>query len=157
MGTRRCLAEYSISIFFQMASWYWVVQDISSSELISVPFSNYLNDRNFWRGSRTGAEMCSMPVVGITSGKYLDSICRANFTAKIESSSHWVFSLATAHITPSMWLNMSLYTVIMWCNVTVCLFDIHRIQYCSRLNTSMTYFTIVHSSWVVNSGRYSVN
>jgi len=64
--------------------------------------------------------------------------------------------LNTARITPSMWSNMSLCTVITWCNVTVCLFDIQRVLYQNPLNTSMTYFTMVHSSWVVNSGQYSV-
>jgi len=55
-----------------------------------------------------------------------------------------------------MWFNMSLCTVITWCNVTVCLFDIHWVQYRNGINTSTTYFTIFHSSWVVSSGRYSV-
>jgi len=37
----------------------------------------------------------------------------------------------------------------------LCLFDIHRVQYRNGLNTSMTYLTMVHSSWVVKSGRLS--
>jgi len=51
---------------------------------------------------------------------------------------------------------MSLYTVTMWCKLTVCLFHIQRVQYRNSLNASMTYLTIVHSSSVVNSGRYSL-
>jgi len=103
------------------------------------------------------AEMRSMPVNGVASVWYLDSFCRAIFTAKNKSSFHVVFSLAKACIAPSIWSNISLYTVTMWCNVTVCLFDIHRVQYQNGLNTSMIYFTMVHSSWVVKSGRKSLN
>ena len=100
--------------------------------------------------------MRSMPVVGVISAYYLDIFCPANFTVKNKSSFHWVLFLAKAYMTLFMWSNMSLCTVITWCNVTVCLFNIHRVQYRNGLNTSMTYFTMVHSSCVVNSGQYSV-
>jgi hypothetical protein len=52
---------------------------------------------------------------------------------------------------------MSLYTVIGWCKVTLCLFDIHRVQYGNGLNTAMTYFTMIHSSWVVKRGQQSLD
>jgi len=50
---------------------------------------------------------------------------------------------------------MSLSTVITWSKVTICLFDIHRVQYRNGLKTSMTYLTMVQSSCVVKSGWYS--
>jgi len=100
--------------------------------------------------------MWSMPIDGVTSAQDLNSFCQANFTAKNKLSFHGGVSLAKAPITPSMWSNISLYTVITWCNVTVCLIDIHRVQYQNGLNTSMTYFTMVHSSRVVKSGRWSL-
>jgi len=51
------------------------------------------------------------------------------------------------------YISKKLWTFAILCNVTVRLFDIHRVQYRNGLNTSMTYFTMVHSSWVVKSGR----
>jgi len=51
---------------------------------------------------------------------------------------------------------MSLLTVITWCSVTVCLFDIHRVQFQNGINTSMTNLTIVHSYSVVQSDRNSL-
>jgi len=116
----------------------------------------FWNGRNFRKGSRICAETGSLPVDRVTSAWYLDSFCRANFTAKNKSSFHGVLFLAKARITPSMWSNISLYTVITWGNVTVCLFDIHRVQYGNGLITSMTYFPMVLSAWVVKSGWYSL-
>ena len=46
-GTHPCLAEYSFSTYFREASRYWIVQYVSSSRLISIPWSHFLNDRNF--------------------------------------------------------------------------------------------------------------
>ena len=100
--------------------------------------------------------MRSIPVFGVTSAEYLDSFCQANFRAKNKSSFYWVFCLAYARITPSIWSTMSLYTAITWCNLTVCLFDIHRVQYQNGLNPSMIYFTMVHSSCVIKSGQFSL-
>jgi len=94
----------------------------------------------------------SIPIIGVTSVQYLDIFCHTNFTAKHKSSFHSVI-LATACITPSMWLNMSLETAITWCNVTICLFDIHRVQDWNGLKTSITCLTMVDLSWVVKSGQ----
>jgi len=44
----------------------------------------------------------------------------------------------------------------MRCNVTVCLFAFHRVQYWNGLQTSMMYLPIVHSSCVVQIGQYSL-
>jgi len=87
-GTRQCLAQYSFSTFFRQSSWYWVVQDVLSSGLISIPLSQFLTDRNFRKGSRICAEIISIPFDGVTSAEYLDSCCRANFMAKNKSSFH---------------------------------------------------------------------
>jgi len=95
-------------------------------------------------------------VVGVTSEYYLNSYCRANFTAKNKSSFHWVFIFAKARITPSIWSNMSLYTAMTRCRVTVCCLDIHRVRYQNGLKDSMMYLTIVHSSCVVKSGHYAL-
>jgi len=84
-------------------------------------------------------------------------LCRANFTATSKSSFHWFLVVAGAPMTPSIRSNTTLKNVITWCKVTVCLFDIHRVQYENGLKTSMTYLTIVHSSCVVKSGRYLLN
>jgi len=87
----------------------------------------------------------------------MDSFRGANLTAKNQSSFHPVLFWAQAHITPSIWSNMRLYTVMTWCNVTGCLFYIDRVQYLNCLKTCMRYITMVCSSWVVKSGRYSLN
>jgi len=76
--------------------------------------------------------------------------------AKSKFSIHWHLLLTRAHITQSMWQNMSLYTVITWCDGSVCLLAMNRGQYRNDINNSVTYITIVHSLWVVKGGRYSV-
>ena len=81
--------------------------------------------------------------------KVFGQLCRANFTAKYKSSFLWVFFLAGARKTPSKWSNMSLKMVVTCCSATVCLFDIHRVQYRNGINISMMYMTIVHASSVV--------
>ena len=153
----QCLAQYSFPTYFRNAPWYWVVYDVSSSGLISILFCQFLNDHNWWTGSRICAEMRSIPVIGVTSEYYLDSFWRANFTLKYKSSFHWVIFLAKADIMPSTWSNMPLCTVISWWRVTVCHSDIHSIQYRNGLNTSVTYLSLVHSPCVVQSGRYSLD
>jgi hypothetical protein len=155
-GTHQCLAHYSFSTYFRHSSWYWIVQDVSSSGLITIALSHILMDRKFLKGSRRFAEIRFLPDRGYSSGLYLDSFCRANFTAQNKSSFHWDFFLAEACITPSMWANISLFTVITWWNVTECLLDIHRVQFRNGFKPCQTYFTTVHSSWVVNCGQYWV-
>ena len=96
-------------------------------------------------------------VVGVTSACYLEYICHANFIAKYLSSFVWVFWIVIARIMPVIWLHMSLYMVMMWCKVPVCVFDIHRVQYGNSLKTSMTYLMMFHLSCGVKSGRWLVN
>jgi len=74
------------------------------------------------------AEIRSIPIGGVTSAYYVDSFCRANFMARNKSSFHTLFFLVKARMTPSIWSNMSLWTVITWCHVTICLVDIHRVN-----------------------------
>jgi len=83
----------------------------------------------------------------------LDCVRLANFTAKNMSSFHCVIILAKAHVTPSTWLHMSLYTVIMGWRVTVCRDDLHRVQYRHALELFMMYLRMFQSSclWSVAS------
>ena len=148
----QCLAQYWFCMYFRKTSWYWVEYDDSSWGLISVALSHFLNDRNFRKWFRICADMRSMPIDGVNSAWYLDSICCGNYTTKNKSCFLGVVFLAKARMTPSVWWNISLYTVIMWCTETGCLFDIQRVQYGNGLNTSMTYFRMVHSLWDVKSG-----
>ena len=67
------------------------------------------------------------------------------------ANTNWVFLFARTRITPSIWSNMSLYTVMRRCRVTVCHLDIQRVQDRNGLKTSMTYLILVHSSYVVKS------
>jgi hypothetical protein len=96
------LEQYSFTIYFSNASWCWVVQDVSSSGLISIPQSHYLKDCNLRKGLKICAEVTTIPVNGATSAYYLDSFCWANFMAKNKWSIHWVFFLAKTCITPPM-------------------------------------------------------
>jgi len=152
-GKHPCVPQYSFSTYFRKASWNWVVWEVSSSGLISIPMSHFLTDRNLRKESRLCAEMRSIPVVRVTSVQYLDSFCCPNFTAEYKSSFHCVIFLANACITPSMWFNISLERVMTWCRITVCQFDIHRVQYRNGRNTAMTYLTMVHSTCAVKSSR----
>jgi len=66
-GTHRSLAQYWFSTYFGNASFYQVVENGSSSGLMSIPLSHFRNDRNFQTGSRICAEIRFIPVVGVTS------------------------------------------------------------------------------------------
>jgi len=129
MGRCPGLALCSFSTYFGNASWYRVIEVVSSLGLISIPLSHFLNNRNCRKDSRMCPGTRSIPIVGVTSVQYLDSFSRAHFTAKSQSYFHWFFFLARTHITQSIWSNMSLRTVITWCRVRVCLFNIHSVQY----------------------------
>ena len=76
--------------------------------------------------------------------------------AKCKSSFQCVFFLGMTCITLSIWSNMSLWAVGTWCEVTVGLFDIHRVQYLNGRKFSMKYMAIIHSSCVMKSGRESL-
>jgi len=93
------------------------------------------------------------PVVGVTSVYYLDNFCPVHFIAKNKSSFHCVFFLAKAHIMPSMWSNMSLYSVMTWWRVTLCRFVEQRIQNRNCCKISVALLTAVHSSWAAKRGR----
>jgi len=123
------LAQYSGTTYFRNTSGHWVVYEVSSPGLIYIPLSHFVNNRNYREGSRICAEMRSLPIVGVTSAEYGDSFRCANIMPKNKSFFHRVFFLTTAHLTPSVWSNFSFYAVITWCEVTVCLFDIHRVHY----------------------------
>jgi len=101
-GTRWCSAQYSFSTFFRKASWDWLVDDDLSSWLMSIALSHVSNDCNIRKRSRICAEIRCIPIFGVTSALYLESLCGANFTAKNKSSFHWVFFLAKACLTPSI-------------------------------------------------------
>jgi hypothetical protein len=99
--------------------------------------------------------MWSRQVVRVTSAYYLDSCCHTTFTAKSECSFHCICFLANIHIMPFIRSIKWLLTVMTWCTVTVCHFDIHRVHYRNGLNTSMMYLTILHSSCGAKTGQQS--
>ena len=48
-----------------MASWCWAVSNISSSGLVSVPLSHFLNELNFTKGSRISVKIKSIAVIEV--------------------------------------------------------------------------------------------
>ena len=83
-----------------------------------------------WRSLSVRTEIFFADAVdGVTSSYYLNSFYPANFTTKTKSSFHQSICLAKACIQPSMWSNISFYTVITWFSGTVYLFDIYSVQY----------------------------
>jgi len=133
--------------------WY---KKVLASELVFIDLPNFLNDRNFQKGSRICATMGSRPVIAVTSALNFDSFSSVTFTVKYKSSFHCVIFLAKARIMPSIWLDMSFYKVMTWCNVTVYLFGIQRVEYWNGIKAAMTYMMMVDSSWVVQSGSKSL-
>ena len=152
-ASRQCVAQDSLSTYFTIASWYCVVYKVSSSGLICIPLSHFLNNFSFRNKSRICAETGRSPVVGVTSEEYWDSSCHANFTARYKASFHWVIIMGKAHIMTSIRWNMSFYAVMTRCTETVCRLDMHKVQYWNGRKMSMTYLAMVRSSCVVKSDR----
>jgi len=79
--------------------------------------SGFSRNRYSWNGPKTEPLLTLM-------GKYTSSFL-------------WFFFFTKARIMPSIWLNMSLKRVMTWRRVTICHFDIHRVQYWNGLKTFM--------------------
>jgi len=153
MGKHLLLAQDLFSTYIRNSSWCWVVYEMSSSRLVSILWSQLRNDHNFWKALLISADMQSVTAIRVTPTLYFDSFWRANFTEKYKFSFQWVFFLGKAGIIPFRWTNMSLYTGITSCRVTVCRFVIDRIQYRNDIITAMTSLKSDHLCCIVNSGR----
>jgi hypothetical protein len=66
-GKPQCSTQYLCSAYSIEFSKDWIVYEVSTSEVISIPLSHFLNDRNCQTESRICAEMRSIPVVAVTS------------------------------------------------------------------------------------------
>jgi len=101
------------------------------------------------------AEPSSIPVDGVPLGEYLDSFCRPNVIVKNKSSIHRVLFLPTARIMLSLWSSMPILIVITWCNVTVCLINIHRSNVgMASLLPSLTWQLSIHPVWWRVAGNH---
>lgn len=86
--THQYIAQFSFSTYFRNDYWYWVVYEVLSSGLTSIPLSPILNNRNLRKQWSICVQMTSIPVVGVNSPEYVDSFCCANFTMKNKSCIH---------------------------------------------------------------------
>jgi len=98
----------------------------------------------FWKGN--------LLISGVTSAWYRYNFWHANILAKYKPSCNWAFFSANAHIMLSIWLNIQLYPVIIWCRVTIHRFHIHRVRYLICHTSCMMYLTMDHSFGDVISG-----